>query len=60
VQKHNSAGGRPKKVAEFIEGKPAVENFVGAMRQILSGKKTELQKSHHESRALYRGSRGGT
>jgi len=40
VQKHNSAGGRPKHVAEFIEGKQASSNFVGAMRQILSSPKT--------------------
>jgi hypothetical protein len=39
VHKHNPTGGRPKQVAEFIEGKPAASNFVGAMRQILSGQK---------------------
>jgi hypothetical protein len=44
VQKHNSTGGRPKQVAEFIEGKPAAANFVGAMRQILSGQKTTAQQ----------------
>jgi hypothetical protein len=44
VQKHNSTGGRPKQVAEFIEGKQAANNFLGAMRQILSGQKTAVQQ----------------
>jgi hypothetical protein len=42
--KHNSTGGRPKQVAEFIEGKQAATNFLGAMRQIVSGQKAVTQQ----------------
>jgi hypothetical protein len=38
-------------VAEFIEGKPAAANFVGAMRQILSGQKT---MTHQAGNGLHR------
>jgi hypothetical protein len=48
VHKHNSIGGRPKQVAEFIEGKPATANFMGAMRHILSDHKTSPQVQHNE------------
>jgi hypothetical protein len=41
VSKHNSTGGRPKHVAEFVEGKQAATNFTDAMRQIISGQKNE-------------------
>jgi hypothetical protein len=52
VHKHNSIGGRPKQVAEFIEGKAAAANFFGAMRQILSNPKanTEVQYNEPEKR----------
>jgi hypothetical protein len=40
VQKNHPNGGRPRQVAEFAVGKEAASNFVGAMRQILSGQKT--------------------
>jgi hypothetical protein len=53
VQKHNSAGGRPKQVAEFVEGKQAASNFVGAMRHILSGQKTN-GKPHGSEFSKYR------
>jgi hypothetical protein len=36
VHKTNSIGGRPKLVAEYVEGKQASTNFLGAMRRILS------------------------
>jgi hypothetical protein len=54
VQKHNSAGGRPKHVAEFIEGKQASSNFVGAMRQIVSGQKTGIQHAGNGSQKRQR------
>jgi hypothetical protein len=52
VQKPNSIGGRPKQVAEFIEGKQASANFVRAMRNILSSHKThtKLNGNGHEKR----------
>jgi hypothetical protein len=52
MQKPNSVGGRPKHVAEFIEGKEAAGNFLGAMRHILSTPKTHPQQngSGHEKR----------
>jgi len=43
MQKSNSIGGRPKQVAEFIEGNEASSNFIGAMRHILSGHKTNTK-----------------
>jgi hypothetical protein len=48
VQKSNSIGGRPKQVAEFIEGKQASDNFVGAMRNILSDHKTHTRQNENE------------
>jgi hypothetical protein len=52
VQKSNSVGGRPKQVAEFIEGKEAAGNFIGAMRHILSVHKTNIRQdgNGHEKR----------
>jgi hypothetical protein len=43
MQKPNSIGGRPKQVAEFIEGNEASANFVGAMRHIFSGRKSNTK-----------------
>jgi hypothetical protein len=43
VKKPSSVGGRPKQVAEFIEGNEGAGNFVGAIRHILSGHKTNMR-----------------
>ena len=42
VQKQKSAGGRPKQVAVFEEGRRAQENFAAAARQIFSAPKPSL------------------
>jgi hypothetical protein len=48
VHKTDSIGGRPKLVAEYVEGKQASTNFVGAMRRILSTPKP-IDHRHGES-----------
>ena len=44
VQKKTPTGGRPKEVADFVEGKQASSNFLAAMARIVSAPKSITQQ----------------